>query len=226
MLFRSTDTSNHVIRKVDHATGFITTVAGTGTTVRVTRALLTSGTVTFPTGTHLEINGATFTADGPTTLAPGVGLTMNCVSIVSGCGTLAGSGAVTIESTPTTPTNVTIHGGALSGTGVLTLTQDTNTTIALTAGFAVDKPVTNAGTWTQTSDTTLYPGCLTNGGSQCKGAELRQSFTNSGSIVFPDDTGYIDRTVTGAITNTGLITKTGTSTGGRSEEHTSELQSH
>ena len=121
---------------------------------------------------------------------PVTSLTMDCPK--QPCGTFASSGAVTIESTPTTPTNVTINGGTLSGTGVLTLTQHTNTTVGGPFSVGISRPVANAGTWTQTG----Y-------------ASLGAAFTNSGTLVFPDNTGYIAGGAGGALTNTGLITKTG-----------------
>jgi sugar lactone lactonase YvrE/type II secretory pathway pseudopilin PulG len=61
--FYIADTSNHVVRKVTQSTGYISTVAGTGTSGSVTAGTATSSKLNAPTGVALDGSGNLYIAD-------------------------------------------------------------------------------------------------------------------------------------------------------------------
>ena len=101
------------------------------------------------TDTTLEITG---TLQVDTSISP----TSNGRIHLAG-GSITGDGNVNVPSSGT----LTVSGGTVDGTGTLAIASGGHATIALTSTFYVNKPVTNAGTWTQTSDPTNTPYCLT-----------------------------------------------------------------
>lgn len=86
------DTFNHRVRKVDHATGVITTIAGIGTKgYSGDNALATAAELTYPEGLALDAVGNLFIADGSNGIRK-VDLTTGIITTIAGNGQFGDTG--------------------------------------------------------------------------------------------------------------------------------------
>jgi streptogramin lyase len=88
------DTHNHVIRKVDAATGIITTVVGQGTKAGFEGdgGLATDAKLNSPTGVYVDVSGNIYAVDTKNDVIRKVDATTNIINSVAGNGTAGFSG--------------------------------------------------------------------------------------------------------------------------------------
>jgi sugar lactone lactonase YvrE len=183
------DTHNHRIRRIDAATGIITTIAGTGTPgFSGDTADATSATLAFPHGLTLDANGNLYLADTANHRIRRIDSTTGIITTTAGDGTqtFAGDGSPAITASLDTPRATALSPNALvtlADTGnqrirQLTAAPAPATTIQTIAGLGI----TASGTLTLTA-----PSVITYGTGQIT-ATLATATPATGSITFFDTT--------------------------------------